>query len=277
MFNYGNVIDKVRNDSVRYEVRTLHDNFGKLCEVPFAKDSCVYDKDNLLRSRVSYNSEGKIELSYMFYYSETGVRNGQSALGIEGRPIRCPNWEPFNFSYYKLGIIRDTRGIPIKYKVTNEFGEDSYLTDQDNSGFTIWYTDMNDYRIFNDTISLGAGITKCSSNHMALLKQPLPSSTKKSVYLHLTNITGLQSETIKDGDILIELGNWRYKDNASLSELFKEWHKLHTQFLRAKVLRLSENKYVEVPLEFPIHANEWTEYHIIYNTDSEYNKIYSTK
>ena len=282
-YKYGKTVDQrqtedqTKNDSIRYEVKTFYDEDGNYCAYPYAKDSCVYGiNDNLLRYRVIFSSNEEILSSYMFYYTETGILNGQSVLGIEGKPIRCPKWDAYGWSYYKLMTLFDSKGIPTRYKVTNEFGQESFLTDSLNLGIILWYTDNdNKYDFPITTTELGAGFVHVETNKIAIEKAPITTSIHQIAYLHLTNMKGLNNNSIRDGDVLIRLGNWQYENDKNCSKLKNEWNQLKLGNQKALVLRMKGGIYKVTEIDFPISTAEWAEYHIINITDSEYSTLFN--
>lgn len=279
-YRYGKTTDQLKNDSIRYEVKTFYDKSGTFCTFPYAKDSCVYGiNNNLLRYRVICSSEGEILSSYMLYYTETGILNGQSVLGIEGKPIRCPKWDVNGWSYYKLMTLFDSKGIPTMYKVTNEFGQESYLADSLNLGFRLIYTgDNNDYsKLPIIATDLGAGFMRVETNALVIEKAPIITKKHHIAYLHLTKVEGLNFNSIKDGDILIKLGNWQYDDDIDCSKLKNEWNLLKRGRKKALVLRLTVGAYKVKEIDIPTSAAEWAEYHIINSTEREYNMLFNKK
>jgi len=280
LYRYGRTTDQLKKDSIRYEVNTFYDKSGALCSFPYAIDSCVYGtNDNLLRYRVIYSSEREILSSYILYYTETGILNGQSVLGIEGRPIRCPKWDVNGWSYYKLQTLFDSKGIPTMYKVTNEFGLESYLTDSLNQGFSLIYTGDYDNILTHPTTTteLGAEFVRVETNKIVIEKAPITISKHQIAYLHLTSMKGLQFNSIRDGDVLIKLGNWRYENDNHCSKLQTEWNQLKNGEKKAYVLRMNGGIYKVTEIEIPTSTAEWAEYHIINSTEREYNMLFNKK
>lgn len=74
----------------------------------------------------TYDAEGRVLESMMFIY-ENGEMVGRAAMGIDGTPVRCPDWEIENFAYYKMYFNRDNDGQYTHLAVLDETGRPSVL------------------------------------------------------------------------------------------------------------------------------------------------------
>lgn len=173
-------------------------------EYDFAVDSVVYDSYDHRIARVKWDKNMNIVTSYRIEY-EGGRESYRYAMGIDGEPIRCPDWECDNLNYYKLQNITKFDGKTIVHlRAIDEYGLPCFLT--------------RSFIIHKDTLDrvkerkLGMGWTESSS----IAIPPLQNATK-ICYLHLLNKNGYAYKSgLKDGDILLNKNGSNYT-NATIS------------------------------------------------------------
>lgn len=84
------------------------------------------DKDGNTKKYQTFDCEGNILKSMMYYYNN-GRLIGRAAMGIDGTPVRCDEWEEEGFLYYKMFFNRDFTGMYTDFMVVDEFSYHSLL------------------------------------------------------------------------------------------------------------------------------------------------------
>lgn len=167
----------------------------------FYRDESYYKGDNL-NKRILYSKNG-IYKSYLLEYKD-GLLVSQSVMGVDGTPIRCPQWDENQLSYFKMKFVRNFDNKLVAIKAINEFGEESLITYKINNVDKEYkievvpstYLKLQDA---NDIIIEGIQIRKIS------LGKNRPQNSIQ--YIHITNKKGtFYSEGIRDGDILLKEG-----------------------------------------------------------------------
>jgi Membrane protein involved in colicin uptake len=166
-------------------------------EYDFAVDSVVYDSYGHRIARVRWDKNMNIVTSYRIEY-EGGRESYRYAMGVDGRPIRCPDWECDKLNYYKLQNITKFDGKTIVHlRAIDEYGLSCFLT----RGF-ITHKDTLDINKSN----LGMGWIESSS----IIIPPLRNATA-ICYVHLLNKNGYAYKCgLKDGDIILKKNSSNY-------------------------------------------------------------------
>ncbi|MDR1809432.1 MAG: ATP-binding protein [Prevotella sp.] len=239
------------NDSAQATVEKYFDadnNPLYNADMGYAKDSAVYVNGNMI-SYTQFDGDGDITSSHIYGYDSFGNRTSQAEMGIFGTPVRWGRYDAI--IYYKVKIYTDFNNNDY-YKFENEFGEQGVATDKDEKPFTsIWqktyFTKFNykgkEYEMRTDSLSLG------------FLKELFPLVIGLQVESKQTNA---YTCGLKDGDILVEYGEWKYSfDNPNIAKLLAERDRLASQKKQIKIVRhypekkASEAKTITLP-EGPI-------------------------
>lgn len=225
-----------------------------------------------------YDEFNEICKSEMFTYNDYGIRESRAVAGIDGTPVRCPNWDWNNFAYYKMLFIRDISGESFAAVMgKNEFGEKSYITKQD-SIFTIEELPLarittviqdKEGKKVNKKFSLSL-----SQNQYVFFEE----TTTQVPYLHIlnkrsslycasgNNTLEFWRDGLFDNDILYQIGTWQLGAPPQL--LSEEWNKLEKIGGTIKVLRCVNSNYIL--LSFVVNPGSLhAEYHVLPLTKQE--------
>lgn len=186
----------VNDTARRTTVKTYYDVKGEPCySRNYYRDESYFDPQGHLTKRLVYNREG-ICRSYLLEYDAQGHLTAQSVCGVDGKPIRCPQWDASRLCYYRMKFVRNFNGTYVAVKGINEFGEESLVT-FDKYVYrmqvvpSVEMSEMqDDYRIIG---------TQFSKEYIA------PVDGKSSVeYLHITDLKGsYYAAGVRDGDLLL--------------------------------------------------------------------------
>lgn len=285
---YHKSIAKLTTDSLRSEIEyqnELNNLISYEKKYIYSKYSKIMDSTN--RSNVKleyfYDSQGKICKSEWFDYDEYGNRIARAVAGIDGTPVRCPNWDFNHNCYYKMTFLKNfSNDTYIALKGLNEFGEESHVVQ--HRGDNQYYFKLIEYP------SVPIQFPDDDNNPVIAYCLPLskrdinPVRPQKEIpYLHLLSKSGNMyralyikgsnlntEERLKDGDVLYRIGNWKLFQSTSL--LDAEWRKLELVGGDLTILRARNNTYIE--LKFHITGGDiGAEYHKMPVTDKEYKRI----
>lgn len=73
-----------------------------------------------------FDPEGNVLYSMMYFY-RNGQCIGRAVMGIDGAPVRCPDWEIEHFGYFKMYFNRDNSGEFTQLRTVNEAEQPSSL------------------------------------------------------------------------------------------------------------------------------------------------------
>ena len=60
---------------------------------------------NNVKTEYFYDTNGQIYKSEWFGYDEYGNRISRAVAGIDGTPVRCPNWDWDDLCFYKMSVL----------------------------------------------------------------------------------------------------------------------------------------------------------------------------
>lgn len=279
--NYHECVRKLFSDSLmRYETADYTDTSGNLVDGEYARSLKVYDKQtNNLRLLYLYDKDDNIYKSNWYEYDNYGNRTARAVAGIDGTPVRCPDWDWDGMTYYKMTYLtvfnydsektEDMNNL-IAIRGEDEFGDESYVMMGDYA-FYIQETPFKFFFMFEEN-----SVTKGYS--VARSRLDMITDAVSVPYLHLLSKeeTAYRAEYVSgpdnnvrlaDGDVLLNVGTWNLR-NGSRALLEKEWSKIKGSGGIVKVLKIIEGKYV--PLCFRIEKGEiGAEYHFMPLTESE--------
>lgn len=294
LFPYKNDIDTIKCHKVVIETsvqkkektvtKSFYDCFNKLTkEGEYSKCMIITDvhSDNTLYEYY-YNADNEICKSEMSTYNEYGIRESRSVAGIDGTPVRCPNWDWNGFAYYKMSLLRDfSDNCFVAIKGTNEFGESSYIVKY-SSIFKIDELPLEKQEKIDNTnredqyLSYGLQISRTiidDKQEGELFNVPFLHILNKKGTLY--NAVGIKRQCFMrdglfDNDILCNVGNWSLGN--SLECLDREWNKIESTGGQIQVLRVVNKEYSK--LTFYVKPGRMnSEIHCLPVTNQELNKI----
>lgn len=204
-----------------------------------------------------YLANGDIYKSAWYDYDEYGREIARAVAGIEGTPVRCPDWDWDDMCYYKVSMLEDNSSSQIYVAVDgyDEFGDEAYIINEDGLIFSTEPMSMqqisekvSDDKVEMDTFDLGlrlAQTTKIPLESTNLIKVPfLHLINKKGTMYIATSVSAEDTLALhpKDGDVLVRLGHWRLYQSETI--LQDEWKKLSKNGGTIEILRAEGKEYV---------------------------------
>lgn len=189
---------------LRYVVKVYYDTdgttlYGADNGTGYAVDSMVEDEFERLVCQVRWNKEMEVISSFRIEY-EGGIEKYRYAMGVDGTPIRCPQWEPDGLCYYKLQSVRLFDESMASLNGISEYGMPCLLRSQKDS-----------ILLLNETTNVTPDQTwKRLKNHKLTISS-LPTDVHTICYLHILNKNAVAYEQgLRDGDILLRRrsGGW---------------------------------------------------------------------
>ena len=254
-------------------VHRYYDTDGSLFSVlgkrDYAIDSCVYSPTNQLLCQVCYNRDTVIVLSQSYEYAD-GVEVVRYARGVHDTPIRCANWERDGLCYYKLKSVHSGKDVISYVSPINEYGCNSWayagidpmgLLEQRDQKFTI---DL-----------LGSDWRK--ETLITVYADHIPSDANTVIYVHLLKPNSIADRLgLRDGDLLLRVGNWQYTAKPSAEAALREWDMLGHVSKTIKVarydIRLRKWKILEFDVQ-PFNGKFECEVYPVYYTNEEYSEF----
>lgn len=165
-----------------------------------------HDAEGTLLYEQGFDPDGKVRYSMMYFY-RNGQCIGRAAMGIDGGPVRCPNWEIENFGYYKMYFNRDNSGEYTQLRSVNEADvQSSLFWSTENKYFTVGYPNLKGCKV---ELNLESGaplnyavyIQKPYSQFTAMKAENLASERRFAHLLDRDN--PLYRAGLRDGDIIV--------------------------------------------------------------------------
>ncbi|MCD8291717.1 MAG: hypothetical protein LUC91_09500, partial [Prevotella sp.] len=181
------------------------DNY--VCKFVLTRDKVT----NNIRTIYLIDNDGNILSSEWSEYDEFGIRVAHAVAGIDGTPVRCPNWDRDNACYYKMSVLYPfsdkARRNMVSATAFNEFGETSYFQ-KDNNCISISetpYNYSNTEMMGNKTVmSIAKTDVQGNVSHFSALFIHVLS--KKGTFYNAKSLSNVD-DGLKDGDILIRVGS----------------------------------------------------------------------
>lgn len=196
------------------------------------------DKDGNTKKYQTFDCDGNILKSMMYYYNN-GRLIGRAAMGIDGTPVRCDEWEEEGFLYYKMFFNRDFASQYTDFMVVDEFSYPSLLQMGDD------YINIK-YGNFKGT-SLNLEKNKLDVLYNVIIDKdywqyyaqtPDNISNLKMTFVHFLDPDNiLYRNGVRDSDIIYSCGTWSSGGNIK---------ELQNQLIKNKtivVLQPDDGKY----------------------------------
>ena len=276
---YHKSIAKHSTDSLRFDINYQDELYEPISYrgVIYSSYSRIMDNKNKKNVKLEYfyDSKGEICQSDWFDYDEYGNRIARAVAGIDGTPVRCPNWDWDGLSFYKMAVLypfnNSARSAFVSTNGLNEFGENSYITKSDRNVVELFSISEIRYhyiylpeegKIKTGVAIAGTSITKKKYQHPALC-------------FHLLSKQGtFYKAGLKDGDIIIKYNNKSSfpANEQHIRTLLQEISKdTGGEFVVARA-EPQEKKFNLLKFIIP-KGNACVEVHAIELTETEYYRI----
>lgn len=279
---YHECVKTTKRDSLySMDIVEYRNSLGNLIEgkIGLAKYTISYElRTGNPKLKYYYDASGAIRKSEWNEYDEYGNRVARAVAGIDGTPVRSPEWDWDGLCYYKMAVLRDLNDVAyVGVEGRNEFDEKSYVVQGDGTVYALHEHPPVLMDVRRDTNAHGYGlylsqerVSKISASH----KVPYvhiytkTGSIAKAVCLS-ENVEGNQ-QRILDGDIICKVGEW---DLFKSSDLFdSQWQNLQYDGGELKVLRVDGDGYIG--LEFMVdHGDLDAKCYMMPLTENEWKRI----
>ena len=268
--------DSETNKEVRQTVR-IDDEEGTVASYYCKKE--WFNPDGNVSSYQILNENEQIVKSMMFFH-KNGQNIGRAAMGIDGQPVRCPDWEEEGFAYYKIYYIKDFSNSYASISGVNEWEKPSIFYDGiDRNYKQVSYLDFKGWQMTQDKSSY----FRIINSYKQFIFEVDNKVTAATVpYLHILSpqsplYTFNNGDGLKDGDRIVRFGQWRWTQSEGL--LASEWQKLGKETVEVEVLRPVQNGLEKktFSIKFEESKPSLAEYHILALTENELQMITEKK
>ena len=179
---------------------------------------------------IYFDEDGNIQKSMRYKY-ENGIQTERSAMGIDGTPVRSPDWEIEGFGYYNWQVLVNDHNMVISARSVNEFEEPSSYLDRDS--YLVYTMGKLDPETIFDVNSNNKAVKEAlwgrrlfTDYYMAFVPDSTVSNKAVAYVQILDKKSPLYADGggLKDGDRIIALDGWNY--NPNLSGLEAAWNRL---------------------------------------------------
>lgn len=265
--------DSVGNRTITSEFFSFDDANGSVMPVDdsklgYSSMKTVTDPNGNVIVCQLFDEAGNTVKSMMYLY-DRGNRIGRAAMGIDGKPVRCPNWEEEGFGCYQLQFQKDFNDKYFAICGLNEWNErvPFYNQGMPFSGFGNRQVlfDISEgkanYDVTGELFRLDSGAIK------QLHEVP---------FLHiLDKQSTLYRNGFRDNDRIVELGNWKLGN--PFEQLRTEWDAMmngQPKHLKALHFVAGSSAQTMRPVSATISASSGdaskAEYHIFGITNKEW-------
>ena len=217
-----------------------------------------FNKEGQTANRVEYAAADTVVSSMMYFYTN-GVLSGHAVMGIDGTPVRCPQYDIDHFGYYRLAFSLDYQGSYTGIEAFDEFGSKTPI---DDSGQSIRFYYNNFKGSIIKFIKRDSEGINAQGNINLLYDYwqyyPVEYSAarpiEKVVYLHiLTKESPLYKAGLRDGDIIINRGTPAGAIDYARKALESN---------EVSIFRVEGNQYVVRQFKLPVGATKGNNYHL---------------
>lgn len=184
-----------------YKVMRWRDVSGRLTNGSKNKgavDSLIFDGEDKTVAHVLLRADGSRLYSYLYEYDSSGTLIAQAVMGVDGTPVRYPDWDIEGISYYKVLYKKDFKDDWAFVRAVNEWDSKSCFAQSGrdisfhyNPSTTVFYEDRG-YR----------------NNSITYISMDLIPASQTRPTIHIEHKEGAAYQSgLRDNDILTS-GNW---------------------------------------------------------------------
>lgn len=237
----------------------------------------TYDEEGNRITYQAFDHNGET-LRSMRYYYQNGEYVARAAMGVDGGPVRCPNWEEEGFAYYKVYFTRNFSGNYNSISAVNEWDAPSVFFDAVNQ--SAYHVENMNFKGEN----LASGYLINSDFYSYVFREAQNLGRTKMPYLHILSkrSTLYARYGFRDGDRIITFGSWHWGDSeVQLEQAWHSWatggNPVHMVVLRPQLDRRGAfQRLVKIVMPSE-NAVKNEEYHILPLTLDEESAINSMK
>lgn len=212
------------------ETKEYHDTAGLLIKpatIQNGDDINEYSRFEIFRDSESknilleyyYNDANEICRSELFEYDEYGNAITNAVAGIDGTPVRCPEWSKNGLCCYKMSILKPFySGSSIVYSSAhgvNEFNENSLIMGYDQEDQPCTLTIDEQPMIYS--LTQGRGDNSILTNLQISVTNTARIDLQFSAsFVHILSKKGTYYKAgLKDGDIIIKIDGNRANSSSA--------------------------------------------------------------
>lgn len=235
---------------------TVKDEYGIVTSY-YCKEQ-KFDGRNHLEYYKLYDENMKVLKSMMYFYDNGYAR---AVMGVDGTPVRCADWEEEGLLYYKLYFNKDNNGNYAGIKVVDEFNMPGTLFDPvTDNYFRVSYLNLQNRVVTLKNTQQEIEITAPLGQTSFVPDENI--SDVSMPFLHiLDKRSALYAAGLRDGDRIVELGDW--KEGGTESSLESEWKRAATTAVAIEVLRPTGYVFKRVAIEACRGKQGYEEFHFI--------------
>ncbi len=237
----------------------------------YCREQQLDEKGNIKYYRL-YDNKNNILTSMMYFYDNGYAR---AVMGVDGTPVRCPDWEEEGLAYYKLYYNKDENNNFANLKVIDEFGNIGSLYDPMGES----YLKVDYIKLMDEQITLS---NKLQITIATQIVQPYFNTSSEGIsdfslpYLHIIDKNSqLYKNGLRDGDRIMKLGQWSVGNSLNLLE--QEWNRMRNNMVEVEVYRQSDNSFEQIIKSVGRSNAELEHYHILNLTIEELNHFNKNK
>lgn len=235
------------------------------------RDIQTFDADGNLLTSQRLGADDVVIKSMVYYY-QNGQHVARAAMGIDGTPVRCPNWEEDGFGYYKIFYSVDFRGRFVSVSPVDEWNQPSLFYDPTIEGYQrVEFTDMFSWETRAQD---SPDVFLINDHYRQFVFKPDTTGTHTALpYLHILNRRSpLYDSGLRDGDRIIRAGSWQFGQSAEA--LASAWQQLEEEGGAIAVRRPAAAGFQLYEATVPAASEQGiqAEYHILKLTQAELNR-----
>ena len=255
---------------------------GRVVPMPFTTDgytALTYftreekrDADGNVISMCLRDTDGRI-LKSMMYFIQNGQQIGRAVCGIDGTPVRSPDWEEEGFGYYKLYFTKNYDKQYVGATALNEYDAPSALMYDKNDQT---YYDFV-FRDLKGSVVNVSGYNTELANHyeQILFNDQADMSDVSAAFLHMkSKDSSLYKAGLKDNDIIVSLDGWRF--GMPEKRLASAWESLLSKDgAQIEILRYTGGEYEALEFTLPRREGDGADeaYYMFRLTEDEWSTI----
>lgn len=235
----------------------------------YCREQQLDEKGNIKYYRL-YDNKNNILTSMMYFYDNGYAR---AVMGVDGTPVRCPDWEEEGLAYYKLYYNKDANNNFANLMVIDEFGNIGSLYDGES------YLKVDYIKLMDEEITLSNKLKITISTQIV---QPYFNTASEGIsdfslpYLHIIDKNSpLYKNGLRDGDRIVKLGQWSVGNSLKLLE--QEWNRMMNNTIEIEVYRQIGNSFDQINKSVARSNSELEHYHVLNLTIEELNYFNENK
>lgn len=199
--------------------------------ISFFRLTNTYDAEGNKLTSQAFDTKGDIVRSMRYYYQD-GECIARSAMGLDGKAVRCPLWEEERYAYYKMYFTRNFNEQFNALKAVNEWERPSVFYDEFlHTAQQVNYVNLKGQELKSAVINVNF-----FTYQLVETKNDVTRSLVPFLHFHQLHRELHDRYHLADGDRIIRLGTWQLGD--SKEAFLAQWgHLMEGRPLSLSVVR----------------------------------------